>query len=104
MNKPTRLPEPHLDRTDLPALRERWSETVRYEIYLLVGERHDVRRIERAVFEMLVGHPGPAEDLREAHIEDVVCRVCEEYGGPPWFDWDGYLQMHPELEEEDDAG
>jgi hypothetical protein len=103
MNTLTRLPKHCLDRQDLPALRERWSETVRYEIYARVGERHDVRKIERAVFQMLLGHPGRVEDTDEADIDDVVSRVCEEYGSPPWFDWDEYLTMHPEREEEDDA-
>lgn len=95
MNKPTRLPERFLVRDDLPALHARWSETVRYEIYASVGERHDVRKIERAVFEMLVGHPGRVDDIDRGHIDDAVCLVCQEYGGPPWFDWDEYLRMLP---------
>jgi hypothetical protein len=106
VNKPLLMP-PFVERKDLRALRARWSDTVRYEIYLLVGDRHDILQVERAVFEMLVGRPGRAEDIREAHIADVVACVCEEYGGPPWCDRDVYCEMYPEPEppeEESDEG
>jgi hypothetical protein len=104
------LPARLIERSDLPALRARWSDTVRYEIYFLLGDRRDLLAIEQAVFEMLMSPPCPAGDLREAHIKDMVCLVCEEYGGPPWFDWDEYVLLHPEYgddyeeEEEEEEG
>ena len=103
MNTPKLPPERPLGRKDLPALRARWSETVRYEIYLRVGERHDVRRIERAVFEMLLGCPGPVERIYEGDIDDAVSLVCDEYGGRPHLGWQVFLELLEMQTEEDDA-